>query len=81
MDYSYSTVVHILSFRIQKDINERLSTLEEALSAKVKFEEEIIDMTRQLCVCQEELKIANRGIGPHPEDAKMLQQKIQVLVF
>ena len=65
-------------FRVQKVINENLSTLEEALSVKVKFEEEIIDLTRQLCVCQEELKAANRTIGPHPEDAKLLQQKVQV---
>ena len=37
-----------------------------------------MELTRELCVAQEELKQASRGVGPLLDDAKLLQQTVQV---
>jgi chromosome segregation ATPase len=63
--------------RINHEVHERLSELEEASSSKGKLEQEMKELSRILSESQENLRLLNKGVGYKHEDAATMLIKLQ----
>lgn len=58
-------------------IQKQLDVLQEAHTNRSKFEEDMLELTKILCVAQESLKQLTRGVGHQLSDAQEMMAKLQ----
>ncbi len=72
------SVFIIPPYRYLSELQQRQETVDSALGQRGQLEDQLLEVTRLLCVVQEDLKQASRGVGPRLEEATDRLGKAQV---